>query len=516
MNSSCSFRDCLAYLWTFLVCAAALVMVMPAVLDPSVQPVGWDDTHYLHRTTCLNHALFALDLPGLWSCLKEAHKSPLMSFIGLPWGPQAGTAQGLGLVFVSLAVVTFAVFLAVAEMMVRLAIPRLLILGAFAVIALNPLLPVVAGAYQGDILHAALVALFCLLVFQELNLPEPGARSSLVRGATWGLIAALGIMAKISFFFFAALLGPAMLIIRIQRSGWRDGLLALLAALLVAAPVLALHFFHREVLFGHALRSSIGPLAEQTSYGLTFISYFQELAQRTRGTGFALIALAFFAWMYAYASPPQSLLARFLPFCALCLYLILVGLSPNHDMRYAFPFLIAAPVVLAAVASPTDEEASYTSASISLSRFLTLLLAGALAAVPMTGRPDLTHVRTAETALRSLPPSQPLNVMLASDDSAFNIETFKLAQQLAFPALAALRIGTVVYDPAAGRSVEESIKTLEAADVVIMLRTPVREAPEWTNANAARFRQVLDASSRFRRSDEAGGVITLYRRADLP
>ncbi len=500
--------------WTsVLILLACLGLAWPVVVAPAPWPVGWDDAFYLHRAACVTHALFQPALMGFNDCLSLMVKAPLMAWLAWPWGPQAATASGIGLPFVSLAVVTFGVVIALAEVMLWLAIPRVLILLVFAGLTVNGLLAVVAGAYEGDTLVSLLVPLLGLMVPLEHRCPHQGSGAglwwpSLGRGLAWGLVIAAGVMAKTSFGYFAALLGPALLYLRISRSGLAAGGVAALAALVVMAPVIAYHLIYWDVIIAHVRDSAMGPLAKYTSYGLDFFGYFGTLFGRWGwpSAGCVLVLAAAIGWGLRTRRFTGNPWWPAWPLLVLTGYLIVTALSENHDLRYGLPFLVGLPFALAALASAERPETPRTGSA----GLLSVLLVAVLLAVPMTQRPDLRYVREVQAALASLPQDRPLNVLMASDDSAINLDTLLLAQQLDLGRFGRMHIETVVYDETYGHSEAEMLARLEHADVMVLLTGLIRKAPEWTNRHAAVFRAHVLAHGAIR-VDQPSPLLDLYR-----
>ena len=191
-------------------------------------------------------------------------------------------------------------------------------------------------------------------------------------------------------------------------------------------------------------------------------------------------------------------------------YLLLTASSQNHDLRYGLPFLVGLPFALAALA--TAEPASPTlHHGTSTNGLLVTLLVAVLLSVPMTQRPDLRYVFEARTVLAALPNDRPFTLLVASDDSAINLETFLLAQQLDLQRFGRLRIDTVVYDEMLGHSESEMIDRLTQADGVVLLSGLIRKAPEWTNRHATSFREHLLAKGAHRQ-DVGLPFLELYLR----
>src|SRR5260370_9644099 len=86
-------------------------LVSPTVINYAPYPLPWDESYYLGRVICTNHAVYDFSLSRLRKCLAETKKGPIMGLVNLPWGRPGGTERGLGLAFVGLAVFIFILLL---------------------------------------------------------------------------------------------------------------------------------------------------------------------------------------------------------------------------------------------------------------------------------------------------------------------------------------------------------------------------------------------------------------------
>src|SRR5260370_25842533 len=118
---------------------AFLGLVSPTVINYSPYPLTWDESYYLGRIICTNHAIYDFSLSRLNECLAITRKGPIMDLVNLPWGRVGGTDRGIGLAFVGLAFFISVLVLATYVTCQRRRIPPVPLLLAAAAIGLTPL-----------------------------------------------------------------------------------------------------------------------------------------------------------------------------------------------------------------------------------------------------------------------------------------------------------------------------------------------------------------------------------------
>ncbi|MEI6413939.1 MAG: hypothetical protein WCP34_06705 [Pseudomonadota bacterium] len=471
-----------------------LLLVAPAVIDSKPASLGWDDAHYLHRMACVTHALTEPGSIRLGDCLSLVVKAPLMAWLGLPWGEQAATAAGLGLASVSLALLTLGAFLWLSETLIRAGVPWPAVALACAAAGTNSLAASIAGGFLGDTLSAVLITLMLLLPLWELLPLRPDEPTASSRGILWGVIMAGAVMAKTSAGFFALSMAPLLLGLRVRRHGWADAARAAGAMIAVTSPVILYHLVYWTEIIGHALASARGPLAAHYSYGLDATGYLVTLWRRCGWPATLLTLLAGVVSLVLavqYREPGRRRWVLLWPLFVLVVYLGLAAFSDNHDMRYGLPVAMGLPFLLTALAAGAGEAPGWVYDQSAI-RFWAALWTALVLSVPMAARHDLRFVREAQAALATLPSEQPLSVLLASDDSAINLETLLLAQQLDLRRFGQMAIDTLVYDEVNGQSPKAILGRLDTVDAVLLLsQTPIRKAPDWTNRFAAPVRERL-------------------------
>ena len=490
---------------SYITIAACLVLSSFIAVSQGVSRIGWDDVTYMHRAVCIDNAIFNPMLISFDTCLSGVVKDPIMAWLAWPWGPQAATESGIGLSYISLAILELGVCVAIVSLMLRVSIPEPIIITSFICLVADPLFSTHPGSFESDILVSLLVVLLGLLIPLELQPDDSGRMGSIRRGLLWGGVVAVGVMAKSNYIFFAALIGPALVYLRYRNLGVKSATISLIAAFVIASPVIVYHLLYWDQIVGHVL-ITLGPVAKYTSYGLTPISYVYALYDKISPMSAPVGILFVMILGWTLYRRPNDIIILLWPLLVSIIYFGVTACSENHDFRYAMPFLAALPFCLAGLTAGAESRLEVDRCAVLAIAIVVIVLAA-----PISSRPDLTYVTYAGKQLAALPNDRPQTVLIASDDSAINAETFLLAQQLNLKQFHQLSIDTIVYDEALGIPMADIMRRLESADTVIFLKGKVRKYPYWTNAHADEFRSHLIAAG-FLRFDGAAPFLDVYRR----
>src|SRR5262249_33682382 len=150
------------------------------------------DAYLLKQAICVSRAAYQSKLQQVDKCMQQLDRSPIMTFLGLPWGRSATVESGLGLLVFSLALLTWFFVFLVLGILFRLGIPLHLILLAGLAEYLNPVFPGWwAGKYYADGLLSWIVLATVLLVPFEARFPIETKRDLILRGALWGSLASV-------------------------------------------------------------------------------------------------------------------------------------------------------------------------------------------------------------------------------------------------------------------------------------------------------------------------------------
>jgi hypothetical protein len=462
---------------------AFLGLASPTVINYSPQPLAWDEAYYLHRAICMNHAAYSFRWSRVTECLASTHKGPVIELIDLPWGRVGGTDWGVGLAFVALALFVWLLVLTTYLTCLGGGIPPMSLLLAAGTVCLTPFLRQTGGDMMTDTLLGWTAASALVLIPFEYNRPQHTFMESLLRGFLWGLIFDVGLLSKVTFGFFAGIIGLVLIIIRWRRSGVRPLLYTLVGCTVGATPTILIWLFYGRAFLRFANMVAWGELAHLwNTPGMTATAYLKGYFS---GLGWALIPLLLLLCLFVrgFLIERQGRLARLLPMGIMLIYLATALTSQNRDPRFTIPIMIGMPFCLAWSNLKSESKATARPASI-----LGALLVCMVFAIPMVGRPDIVPIQRDRELLEKLSQGRPTTIMLATEGVLFNVETVELARQLGGEHLRPVRVDTLAYDEVNKRSLEEGFERIDKADYVLFLKPGNSLGPDWTMTRAKDYR----------------------------
>jgi hypothetical protein len=467
---------------------AFLGLVSPTVINYAPCPLPWDESYYLGRVICTNHAVYDFSLSRLNECLAATHKGPIMGLVNLPWGRAGGTDRGIGLAFVGLAFFIWILVLATYLTCVRSGIPPGSLLLAAATICFTPFLRANSGAMMVDILLGWCVALVLMLIPLEYCSLSRGFWPSVFRGLLWSLVIDVGMLSKVTFAFFFCAIGIPLLLIRERHSGEMPLRYAFASCIVGSMPAIIIWRYYGINFLRFAVMAAWGEAARFWSVpGMTGAGYLNRYFSQL---GFALIPLVLLLVLFVrgIVIEKEMRLARLMPIGIILVYLSIAARSQNRDLRFAIPIMIAMPLCLAWSSIRKGPAMTVGPAPI-----LAALCVGTLFSMPMIGRPQVAPIRRAGELLQTLAltqsiPGQPIKIVIATDGPEFNINTFLLADQFRRDGLRQADLDTLVYDAMNKRTPEEGFRRIDAADYVLFLRPGLPVGPGWSRVYAPDYR----------------------------
>lgn len=464
----------------------ALVCVAPTLVrtGPPAQ-INWDEAYILGRAVCVSRALREHDWHALHDCYALVKKSPVLTFLALPWGEAATSVSGLGLIAVSLRLLEWSLVVAAIALLRWLRVSPLLCLVAGAVVGLTPLLRADAGRVMPDTSFSWVVLLTLLLPpLEAAPRSNLGWAADLRRGALWGTLLALGLGEKLTFGLFAAIVGPVLLVLRWRAQGTRSSLRTAACAAVTAAPILALNVRYWKQFLHHAEVSSFFAYAKLANPGLSASQYLERLV---RDTPFFGVSVCFGVVALAVALHRRRLMAlASLPgLTALLIYAALTLASPNHEPRYIMPVFVSLPFLLI-VPWARSQETRGDAVPVAPA----LLAAGVLlVSVHSLATLDFTNISDQVLLTRRLPSNCHV-LLLGTDSPDLNIDSLQLALELVPEKKPSVGIDTVVYDEADGRDLAFSRKKIARAQYMVVQSDLSKLSPEWTNHRSETFRGI--------------------------
>lgn len=461
----------------------------PLAVRYSVSAPAWDELFFLYSAVCVNDAVFSASLNAFDACLAGMNKSPIMAGLLLPAGPLQGSLSKVAAAPVVLALLTFSQIILLAVLLRRLRVPGFAVAIAALSILLTPALTAGGAPFLVDNLLAVITLNTLLLLPLELDEPTSGTRAAIGRGLLWGTIGLLGLLSKLTYLMFAALIFLPVIIVSLRRGGLTQTVMKTGAALAFAAIASVVLVRYGPAFYRHAAASAFGELSQYYSDGLTRFAFLYESARAVWPIWIAVAALAAWALWRGRRSPRHLVVAGYL-LGILALYVVVASGSVNRDARFFLPVWLALPFCAAVAISPFRSARPLAPATL-----CPLVAVALVLCFPMLGRFDFSAVAHAARVLELLPSDRPITVIIGTDEGLFNVETLTLAQRVGGAIHSNKTIRTVVYDIVHNRTVEQSIETLRKADYVIMRNPLPRPDPEWTNRFRQQFLEALKASN---------------------
>ncbi len=177
-----------------------VLCIAPTIISYQSYTFEWDDSDYLWRAISVSRSFWSGNKHELGIAMLGTPRPPVMTLLGLPWGPLACVFAALG------------------------PYPA----GADAHFS--------ATAFMADSLFAWTAFAAVLLIPYEATTPTSSTTGALVRGVFWATILLAGAMTKVSFFYFILLIVPALFAIRMRHSGLRSAFVALSSLAICSVP----------------------------------------------------------------------------------------------------------------------------------------------------------------------------------------------------------------------------------------------------------------------------------------
>jgi hypothetical protein len=395
-------------------------------------------------------------------------RPPVMTLLGLPWGSIASW-EAAGKCFVTLAALISLLVALCLYLLLRMGVkPLILVLSSLCLVASLGPYPGAAGthgdaaAFMTDTLFAWTILAALLLIPYEANVLNPSTRSGVLRGLLWAMVFSMGLMTKLSFLYFVVLVVPILFYIRLRRLGLGSAGVALLALACGSTPCAIYLLRWGSLALQNARASSYGRLADL--YRVPLMGFLARSIRVSPGLAFSCCLMAI---GIAYAWVRQRKKAAAYEFLALLImfgFALMVLGSPNRQIRYSFPAMVALPFLVGRLVSAGGESVPGRSAALIAGLVFCSLCA---ASVPTRRRADRESIRRCDAILAQAVKCKATRVLLATDSPTLNRDLMDLAAEFRPPGTS-LDVSTLAYQAMVSAPIEEDFREISRSDVVVV------------------------------------------------
>jgi hypothetical protein len=448
-----------------------------------------DDSDYLQGAISVSRAFWSGNVRGVhWAMMGTTTvRPPAMTLLGLPWGPLASW-DAAGKCFITLAAVISLLAASCLYLLLRIGVkPFFLVVASVCVGAsIGPFGD--ATGFMADSLLAWTALAAVLLIPYEARTPCPLIKGAVLRGIVWGSIFSLGMMTKISFLYFIVLIVPLLFFINLHHSGFRSTLAALIAFACCSAPA-ALY-----ILLGEAWGPGHSHLthAKAASFGSAAYFYYipilQFLGDTIRDSPGLVLSFVLTAAALIYLVIKKRLMQSWPDFLALLIMIgfgIVVLASPNREIRFGFPTIVALPFLAAILVSGKGHSAPRPSAALAAG----LVFCGLLAAgVPTRYRANIRSIDRADAILAHAAQCNAKHIILATDSPRLNLSLMRLAIEIS-ASRDSVKVDSLASSSYEGASEEDFRKIRESDQVVFQDRDAL--SPPFRNQRVPEYERYI-------------------------
>jgi hypothetical protein len=465
----------------------------------------WDDSEYLSRSIEVSRAFWSGNVHELRDGMVSI-RPPAMTMLGLPWGPMTSWDRA-GYCFVTLAAAISLLAALCLYLLLRIGVETFFIVAASVCVcaSLGPF-PAIATAHSyataflADSLFAWTSFAAVLLIPYEARTRSPEIRSAVLRGILWGSVLSLGVMTKINFLYFVVLILPAVLFIKSRYDGLRSALAAFIAFVCCSASSAYYLIRFGGPIFWNLRASSFGQLAQFFFTPLT--QYLDDTFRESPGLVFSFV-LMIAALVYGVIRRRRTLWGPGLPALLIVIgFGIVVLASPNREIRFAFPVIVALPFLVATLISRAEHPLPRSSSAYAAGLAFVVLLAVSL---PTHLRADKHSLSRCDAVLALAAQYDAKRVVLATDSPTLNYGLIELDREVS--GSKGTTFDYICFSAVFGVPIERDFQAIGESDMVVFQDKDALYPP-FTNQRVAEYEQyVRQAGSGPIRG---GGDISVY------
>jgi hypothetical protein len=493
--------------WKWLILAAIFgSCAAPTFISYQRYLFSWDDADYLTRSIEVSRAFWSWNVHGLGAMVSI--RPPAMALLGLPWrGLTSWDAAGRCFITldaaISLLVATcLYLLLRIGVKPVYLAAASLCILASLG--PFPPSMPYfslgytkgaalshfAATAFLADSLLAWTAFAAVLLIPYEARTNRASMRDDLLHGILWGAVLSVGALTKLDFLYFVVLIAPTLFVIRLFRWGSRSALATFAAFTCCSVPA-GFYLLHwGKSAFENAKAASFG--GDARMYFAPFPQFLSYVIRESPGLLLSLV-LTVGALVYLVARRRKALWQPTLPALLIMIgFAIIAMASPNREIRFAFPAIVALPFLAAILMSQKTDSAPARSAALAAG----LVFCGLLAAgMPTRRRANEASITRSSAVLAQAGRCQAKSILLLTDSPTLNRNLMELALTLSGREVSAggVEVSSLAYPRRNQVPIEVDFRAIRGAGMVVFQDTD-KLSPPFTNQRASAYEQYLRQS----------------------
>jgi len=474
----------------FAVATIFAICIAPTFISYQPYLFRWDDSEYLQRSITVSRAFWSWNVHGMGVGM-VSKRPPVMTLMGLPWGPLASW-EAAGKCFVTLAAVISLMVALCLYLLLRIGVkPLSLVIASVCVLAsigpypAGPSAHFDATAFMADSLFAWTTLAAVLLIPFEARVHCPSIRGAVMRGFLWASILSLGAMTKVSFFYFIVLIVPILFLIRLRRGGLRSALAALIAFACGSAPSAIYLVRWGRLAFENGGTSSFGSVAADF-YNTSIVQFLGACIRESPGL---LASFGIMATALIYLVIKRRIIVLGPDFLALLIMIgfgIVVIASPNRQMRYSFPAIVALPFLIGVLMSAKGDVVPRRSAALAAGLVFFCLL---VAVVPTRHRANRQSLSRADAVLAQVARCHGRRILLATDSPTLNKNLMDLAIEV-WATEASLEVDTLAYQAMSGVPIEDDFHAIGESDLVVFQDRDAL-SPSFTNQRVSEYERYI-------------------------
>lgn len=447
----------------------------------------WDDSDYFSRAIAVSLAFWSGNWHELVSRMVSQHP-PAMALMGMLWGPLR-TWPEAGDCFVTLcAVISLLVALSI-YLTLRAGVKLLYLALACVCVAIS-LGPYPGGAsahqdataFMADSLLAWAALVAVLLVVYEDRVRSETTGGSFFRGLLWGVIMCLGTMAKVSFLYFVALIVPTVIWIKVRREGRGRALTAAAAFLFFSMPLVLYLLEWGRISFFLAKSSSFGGMSP--FYYSPLPKFLATTVRESPGMVVSLALAVAGITHFGMKGGSKKWWSTLTAIAIVVGFAFIVLVSPNREIRFSFPLIIALPFLAAVAVSGEEYSVARREALICAALVFASLL---VASIPTRNRPQWRSFSRSNAVFAQAARLNSVNIILATDSPTLNGQLMSVA---GLYTTSPCNIYSLAYSGMSGVPLQDDFRALGMADLVVFQdRAELR--PPFTNQRVAEYEQYV-------------------------